>query len=201
MPAGVVSGSSIKGAKRQRVIDCLVAGDSHSAIARRLHISRPVVAAVERAEFDTVSQRKERLAVLSERGAMLAGERLIADIEAGKIKAGSLVAPFGVFVDKALALRGDGIVKVQHEHTHRLSADDILGFAVQRSQQLKQANARTLPDATKQLPGPKTGQTARNKRDKNGQGVQASPAAAMIETARQGDAGPRKKSVRGRDSS
>lgn len=163
MPAGVVNGNRTKGLKRERIVNALAMGDTQRSICLRFHVSPRVVYAIERDEFATVAARKERLAVQAERGAMLAGDRLIGAIEAGHVRGAQLVAPYGVFVDKLSMLRGDNVLNIRHEHTHRLGDDDILAFAVARAHKtvkarvIDQHELSTLSNASEHLLPEKTG--------------------------------------------
>ena len=118
---------------RQRIINALANGDSIRAIARALHVSNNTVVAIRDHEWQQVAARKETLAAQAETIANRAADALLNELEAGKVKGASLVPVFGVAVDKALALRGDSLLTVRHEHFHRLTDDDIVAFAVARS--------------------------------------------------------------------
>ena len=94
-----------------------------------------------------MAARKGRIAAQAEQIATKAADRLLDEVASGKIKGSALVPVFGVAVDKALALRGDASLTLRHEHTHRLTDDDILAFAVARSKaaQAKVVEERALP--------------------------------------------------------
>jgi hypothetical protein len=67
-----------------------------------------------------VEARKQRIAAQAELGATEAGDRLIEAIRSGAISGQGLIPAFGVCVDKMVALRGDVIQTIRHEHYHEL---------------------------------------------------------------------------------
>lgn len=160
MPQGVVNGSSIKAARRSAMITAFAQGESVASVARRFRCDRATATAVQRSEFVTVQQRKERIAAQAERIATLACNGVLDDLYAGKITGVARATVGGIYIDKLLALRGDAnTFNVNHTHTHRLSDDDILAFAVQRSKPrairatvIEETNGETLalPEKTDQ---------------------------------------------------
>jgi hypothetical protein len=106
---------------QERIINALASGDSKSAIARALGVSRNTVQAIEEQQWSKVEQRKARIAAQSERNATRAAERISAKLESPEdIPLNLLVPVFGVAVDKMLVLRGDASQIVKHEHLHEL---------------------------------------------------------------------------------
>jgi IS30 family transposase len=112
------NGSSLEPVERQRIIRLLGNGESCRSIARQLHHSHSVVEAVAKQEWAQVSARKERIAAQSERNATRAAELIAEKLESENVPLNVLVPVFGVSVDKALALRGDPTIQVQHQHQH-----------------------------------------------------------------------------------
>ena len=103
---------------RERIVNALAAGDSQAAIARALQVSRNTVSAVAEQEWSKVEQRKARIAAQSERNATRAAELIAEKLERGDVPLNMLVPVYGCSVDKALALRGDPGLVVQHAHQH-----------------------------------------------------------------------------------
>ena len=135
---------------RQEIVNALANGDSVRAIARALHVSNNTVVAVQEQEWQQVAARKGRLAAQAERNALMAGEQIAEALAQRKYPPSALVPVYGVSIDKALALRGDASLTLRHEHTHRLTDDDILAFAVARSKQI-QAQVIDTPSETSNL--------------------------------------------------
>jgi hypothetical protein len=121
--------------------DLLGNGESCRSIARQLHHSHSVVEAVAKQEWAQVSARKERIAAQSELIANEAAERLLQSVRSGQIKGSALVPVYGVAVDKALALRADYTIRVDHQHQHihahitPMSVQDILAKLPRRNPQ------------------------------------------------------------------
>ena len=96
-----------------------------------------------------MATRKQRLAAQAELNAALAANCITDELRSKKhIPLNVLVPVFGVNVDKAIAFRGDSALTIRHQHTRRLTDDDILAFAVARSQKHAQARvveARAFP--------------------------------------------------------
>ena len=103
---------------RERVVNALAAGDSQAAIARALRVSRNTISAVAEQEWSKVEQRKARIAAQSERNATRAAELIAEKLESENVPLNVLVPVFGVSVDKALALRGNPTIQVEHSHQH-----------------------------------------------------------------------------------
>ena len=66
---------------KERIVNALASGDSKSAIARALGVSRNTVQAIEEQQWSKVEQRKARIAAQSERNATRAAERISAKLE------------------------------------------------------------------------------------------------------------------------
>jgi hypothetical protein len=132
---------------QERIINALASGDSKSAIARELRVSRNIVKAIEEQQWSRVEQRKARIAAQSERNATRAAERINAKLEAtADIPLNVLVPVFGVSVDKMLALRGDNIQTLHHIHSFDLTDDDLIAFAVQCSEKRTKPAQATIVD-------------------------------------------------------
>jgi hypothetical protein len=127
---------------RQRIVTALAQGDSQRSIARALRVSPSTVSAVAAQEWEQVETRKQRLAAQAERNALLAGEQIAEALHQRKYPPSALVPVYGVSLDKALALRGDVGLTIRHDHTHRIADDDILAYALARSE--KQAKAAVV---------------------------------------------------------
>jgi len=107
---------------RQRIVNALANGDSKRAIARALRVSNNTVTAIAEQEWQQVEARKERLAAQAERNALMAGEQIADALEQRKYPPSALVPVYGVSLDKALALRGDGPIQ-PHLYLHLQSRD------------------------------------------------------------------------------
>jgi len=103
---------------RERIVSALAYGDSHRAIARSLRVSPNTVTAVAEQEWTRVDARKDRIAAQSERNATRAAELIAEKLEDHDVPLNVLVPVFGVSVDKALALRGDGQLRIAFDHAH-----------------------------------------------------------------------------------
>ena len=133
---------------RQEIVNALSNGDSIRAIARTLHVSNNTVVAIQNQEWQQVAARKGRLAAQAERNALMAGEQIAEALEQRKYPPSALVPVYGVSLDKALALRGDASLTLRHEHTHRLTDDDILAYALHRTKLAKAAAIDTPSEAS-----------------------------------------------------
>ena len=125
---------------RQRIVNALANGDSIRAIAHALHVSNNTVTAIRDQDWQQVAARKAILANQAEHNALMAGEQIAEALRDRKVSIGSLVPVYGVSLDKALALRGDNISTLRVEHTHKITDDDILAFALARSKPAKEAS-------------------------------------------------------------
>ncbi len=126
---------------RQRIVTALAQGDSQRSIARAHRVSPSTVSAVAAQEWEQVETRKARLAAQAERNAFLAGDQIAEALEQRKVPINSLVPFYGVSIDKALALRGDAALTIQHNHTHTHQHELVaaLNNAVARIKQAKAA--------------------------------------------------------------
>ena len=123
---------------RQRIINALANGDSIRSIARALHVSNNTVVVIRDEDWQQVAARKERIAAQAELNATLAAERITDKLQSrDDIPLNVLIPTFGVCVDKLLALRGDAALTIRHEHLHRLTRDDLVAFALERSKRAK----------------------------------------------------------------
>src|SRR5262249_368717 len=114
---------------RERIVNALANGDSQRAIARNLHVSPNTVSVVAEQEWTRVEARKGRIAAQAELNATLAANRMTDELQSKKrIPLNVLVPVFGVNIDKAIALRGDNLLTIRYEHTHRLTDEDIIAF-------------------------------------------------------------------------
>jgi len=116
---------------RERIINALANGDSQRAIARHLKVSPLTVRAIAEQEWEQVEARKGRIAAQAERLATKALDLLNQklDSDGDKITVNQLVPIAGVAVDKLLALRSDGQLRIafdqQHQHIHAHIRDDL----------------------------------------------------------------------------
>ena len=101
------------------VMRLLSEGTSARRICRACHVTRETVRAVERREAESISARKQELAVIAARVAQASIEQLEDDVAAGKIKGAQLVPVFGVCVDKLQALSGDPALRIAVDHAHQ----------------------------------------------------------------------------------
>jgi hypothetical protein len=125
---------------RQQIVNALANGDSKRAISRAFRVSNNTVTAIAEQEWQQVAARKTRLAALAEHTAYLAGELILAQLETAKpgdIPLSVLNPVYSVAVEKAIMLRGDSALTLRHEHTLRITDDDILAFAVARSKAIE----------------------------------------------------------------
>lgn len=137
MPDGVVTGGSIKGIRREEMIEAFANGASVNEVRRKFGCAWETANVVEQVEFAKIERRKERACAQAAQIATLAADALKDELMKGKIKGSALVPVYGVAVDKMLALRGEPSLIIDHRHTHRLSDDDIISYAVARSKTAK----------------------------------------------------------------
>jgi hypothetical protein len=116
---------------RERIVNALANGDSQRAIARHLKVSPLTVRAIAEQEWEQVEARKGRIAAQAERLATKALDLLNQklDKDGEKITVNQLVPIAGVAVDKLLALRSDGQLRIAfdqpHQHIHAHIRDDL----------------------------------------------------------------------------
>ena len=109
----------LDGRSRANIARALAEGESCRSIARRLHHSIHTVLAVRDADWQQITVRKDRIAAQSERNATRAAELIAQKLEGENVPLNVLVPVFGVSVDKALALRGDGQLRIAFDHSHQ----------------------------------------------------------------------------------
>jgi hypothetical protein len=151
MPNGVHNGNLTVGDRRNAIVEGIAHGQSVASICRRLHVSPSVVVAIRSVEWEKVENRKSVLAAQTERIATLAADRLTQELESNRpISPNALVPIYGVAIDKMLALRGDASQTVRHLHSIDLDDNDLIAFAVQRSEKRVKATVieptRPQPD-------------------------------------------------------
>ena len=106
-------------------------------------MSNNTVVAIRDQDWQQVAARKQRIAAQAELNATLTADRITNELQSKKhIPLNVLVPVFGVNVDKAVALRGDNIQRIEHRHTHSFTGDDIIAFAVARAQQQREKHAK-----------------------------------------------------------
>ena len=143
---------------RERIVNALANGDSQRAIARHLKVSPLTVRAIAEQEWEQVEARKGRIAAQAERLATKALDLLNQklDSDGDKITVNQLVPIAGVAVDKLLALRSDGQLRIafdqphQHIHAHitqDMSLNDILARLPQGNHALEDTHANDSPGA------------------------------------------------------
>ena len=137
---------NLDGRTRQAIITRLAHGESHQGIARTLRVSKNTVICVHNTEWNEVERRKTRIAAQAERAATQAFDRINAKLDSSDdIPLNVLVPVAGMSVDKLAMLRSDCFpLHIEHTHTHRITDDDILAFALARSKQIK-ATALDVP--------------------------------------------------------
>jgi hypothetical protein len=140
--------------KREAIINGLAAGKSKRAIARECKASHSTVDAIEQKEWAQVSARKQMLAAKHERTAVLALDELLHRLETrpGEIPTPVLNIIGGTSTDKALALRGDSLGTIRHIHSIDISDEDIVAFAVARSQRRSKKHAKAAVVEVAALP-------------------------------------------------
>jgi hypothetical protein len=101
-----------------------------------------------------VSARKQMLAAKHERTAVLALDELLHRLETrpGEIPTPVLNIIGGTSTDKALALRGDSLGTIRHIHSIDISDEDIVAFAVARSQRRSKKHAKAAVVEVAALP-------------------------------------------------
>jgi len=101
-------------------------------IAKRHRVSEHTVRAIRAREAQAIAERKQGLMSIFANVAEISAERM--EELAGKANLRDAGITAGIATDKLLALSGEPTFTLRHEHTHRLSKDDILAFALARSQ-------------------------------------------------------------------
>jgi hypothetical protein len=117
-------------------------------ICRQCHVTDDTVKAIEKREAVPIAARKQTLMLQAARIAQLAADRV--EDQIGDAPLTQSVVTFGVMTDKLIALSGDNTQNIHHLHSFDLSEDDIIAFAVSRSEKRAQAavvEVPALPDA------------------------------------------------------
>ena len=104
-------------------------------IAKRHRVSEHTVRAIRAREAVAIAERKQRLMSIFANVAEISVERMEELAGQASLRDAGITA--GIATDKLLALSGDSLMTIRHEHTHRLTDDDILAFAVARSKQIQ----------------------------------------------------------------
>jgi hypothetical protein len=123
------------------IVDALSQGEPVDRIARRVHVSKQSVRGVRERECVEIDRRKQLIAAQAARGATEAFDQLNERLLTEKIPTALLVPIAGMCTDKVIAL-GDPTLTLRHDHFHHITKDDLLAFAVARSE--KQAKATVL---------------------------------------------------------
>jgi hypothetical protein len=147
---GVSNGSSIVEPERSKVIDALALGKSVNSIAQDLGVGWATIDAIKQSEWRRIENRKPILTAQCERIATKAFDQLNQHLDAGLLPASQLVPIGGMALDKVLALRSESISTIRHIHSLELSDQDIVAFAVSRSEKHAKAavaEVPALPDA------------------------------------------------------
>jgi hypothetical protein len=139
----------------REVMRLLSEGTSARKICRACHVTRETVRAVERREAESISARKQELAVIAARVAQASIERIEDDLAAGKIKGAQLVPVFGVCVDKLQTLSGDPALRIALDHAHQhihahiseCSYQDLLAHLPRRNHTPEDTHANDQPGA------------------------------------------------------
>ena len=118
MPAGFHTGKNISHQKRQAIITAIAHGEGKVATAKRLHTSDHIVNLVIREEWRELAKRKEILASQAEHNALIAGNQIAEALAKRAYSPSALVPVYGVSLDKAIALRSDPTIHVEHSHQH-----------------------------------------------------------------------------------
>jgi hypothetical protein len=154
MPDGVSNGSSIVEPERSKVIDALALGKSVNSIAQDLGVGWATIDAIKQSEWRRIENRKPILTAQAERIATKAFDQLNQHLDAGLLPASQLVPIGGMALDKVLAIRGDSVSTIRHIHAFDITDEDIVAFAVARSQRRSEKRAQAavveiqaLPDA------------------------------------------------------
>jgi hypothetical protein len=113
MPNGVHTAKRISDAKRQQIVLALSAGEPKYKIAQRVHSNHHLVGLVLEQEWAEIANRKQILAAQAEKLAMRAGEQIAEALDKKTIPIGSLIPVYGVSIDKAIALRSDGLQRIE----------------------------------------------------------------------------------------
>jgi hypothetical protein len=115
-------------------------------IAKRHRVSEHTVRAIRVREAVAIAERKQRLMSVFANVAEISAERMEELAGQANLRDAGITA--GIATDKLLALSGDSLMTIRHEHTHRLTDDDILAYAVHRTKLAKAAVIETASEAS-----------------------------------------------------
>jgi hypothetical protein len=130
----------------RRVVRLLAEPREHVSIreiCRQCHVTDDTVKAIEKSEAVPIAARKQTLMLQAARIAQLAADRV--EDQIGDAPIAQSVVTFGVMTDKLIALSGEASSTVHHLHSFDLSDDDLIAFAVSRSQKRAQAAVIEVP--------------------------------------------------------
>jgi hypothetical protein len=148
-PKGNYTGERVKLLRPEtyrRVVRLLAEPREHVSIreiCRQCHVTDDTVKAIEKREAVPIAARKQTLMLQAARIAQLAADRVEEQI--GDAPLQQSVVTFGVMTDKLMALSGDNTQAIQHLHLHSLSDEDLIAFAVARSEKRAQAAVVEVP--------------------------------------------------------
>jgi hypothetical protein len=138
---------------RERIVNALANGDSKRAIARALRVSIHTINAVAEQDWQRVAARKAKLAARYEKLADLYTERQIDELESGaKIPLNLCQSGGGIAADKAMALRGDPSLTIQHNVDLQNQSSEL--EAIQRMYDLIASVAASMKPLLDELPPP-----------------------------------------------
>ena len=114
------TGQRLSPQKEAQILSLLCAGKLLNEVATLTNSHWLTVRAVQWKHASSVDERKRILAERSENAAVDAIDMLHGKLlEHGqKLNTSALVPIFGVCVDKAIALRADPTIQIQHQHAH-----------------------------------------------------------------------------------
>ena len=115
-------------------------------IAKLHRVSEHTVRAIRAREAVAIAERKQRLMSVFANVAEISAERMEELAGQASLRDAGITA--GIATDKLLALSGDPILTLRHEHTHRLTDDDILAYALHRTKLAKAAVIDTPSEAS-----------------------------------------------------
>ena len=111
-------------------------------IAKHHRVSEHTVRAIREREAVAIAERKQRLMSVFGNVAEIAAERM--EELAGQANLRDAGTTAGIATDKLLALSSEPALTIRHEHTHRLTDDDLLAFAIHRSKQIQAAQDQVI---------------------------------------------------------
>jgi hypothetical protein len=131
--------------KTYRAIALLLADPDAAVmhIAKRHRVSEHTVRAIRAREAQAIAERKQRLASIFANVAEIAAERMEELACQANLRDAGTTA--GIATDKLIALAGDSVQTIRHLHSFNLTKDDLIAFALQRSQKRAQAAVVEVP--------------------------------------------------------